>query len=431
MPVPREVRRRIGRLVRRDAMRAYGTALILYMAGTIWLVRVWPPGDLRRMFWAAAPSDRADVAVLLVALHTAVTVPVARTLLASRRLEVWRALPLPPRFWRLTSASHLLTLHATFVAALIYGGLAQPGWPTWVGVLALALAGPVLHVGALALHDRRIAARVAAPIAALGMWVIARWCPPIAAAGLATIGAGWAWHRVGTVFPERIEASSVARWRPRTAAGAWAWLLIRVALRRHPRAIASLVVAQLALVALTAVAHAYVQHDPPAIAGLVRVAGLLAVGFGAVVLPVAMRAIERDRPLLDALPLTPSREWRGRLVIAAVGTAPACVGLAATSAMAVDPVRVLAEVACACAWAVAEAERFTANAEARRRIDELPAKRGVAFAALAWVLVVLAGTCAILLPWIAAALWAGPRRLRGLRTIRGRKQSARPDDDHG
>jgi len=392
--------RRLGALVLRDGAQALAGVLVPLVIALAWLQRSDPPPALRAALIALDPPKRAVVLVAIVVGIVVLGAPAVRTVLASRRLEPWRALPIGPGWWQRRLALHLFVLDMPWWIALGYG-VATFDRETAI-LVALGGAGflVAVQVGIVALADRPALRLVGwtAVLATAGVaWTFA---PPPIVGLVGIVAAIPALVRMRRPWPEPRPPGG-GRIRIRTPALAWARLLVLHWRRHAPNHFVGVIALQLVLLSGVALAASRDVPDGPWL-GLARglaIAGALAGASGVL---VAVRATDRERGWFDATPLSIRDELRGRGLTALLGTAPtlmlapviAIVG-GAPGWRALEPVVVVA-------WAIAVVLAIVAGRESAFDLHEPAWRRFVVVLVVAEGLVLAIGTAA-LVPWIATA----------------------------
>lgn len=374
------------RLLLVEALRRYGAGLALVMLGGGWMWRSLPPWVIRDAWWRLSVGARIGWLVVALVGYVALTAPIVRLLLRSRRLEYWRQFPIPPSQWASLQRGHLLALHVPAAIALAY--LLAPA-----GVIASASA---IAVGsALLVGSGRFVARLDGR------------------------------RRVSSRFSSR----TLVRGRGLALAR-----VLGLALRRqqamHLRAV---VVAQVGLLGFAILGVSHVASvEPDAGPPLVRTLAVVAAMAVSSAILVAVRAVDRDRWFLDTLSVAPAPELSARLVLGIVVGVPTILGTAIAAAP-LGPAQALWGLglgASATAWGASFGSRIAAGAEARRDLHRSRPAVFVLRFAYGLALVHVVGPVALVIAALAEAALAR-RSLIDAAATRARLQTTTVEDDHG
>ncbi|TNE46008.1 MAG: hypothetical protein EP343_24890 [Deltaproteobacteria bacterium] len=139
--------RMITRLVWLDVARSFAAALGLLFALQIFIVRYIPPWVIRDEAQRASSSARAWVLPLLLGVYVALTVPLVRVMMGSRRLDVFRHWPVSDETWRWLHAKHLLWLNLPWFGVAAYSLFTGASAPSWSLALGWWLGWCILTVG--------------------------------------------------------------------------------------------------------------------------------------------------------------------------------------------------------------------------------------------------------------------------------------------
>lgn len=417
--------RRLFVLVYRDAARVHGMGVAAVVLPFVYLWREWPPWLVRQTIMAMPATSQAAFVLVAILGYVRLGRSPVRTLLASQRLSSWRTLPLSRGFWRRTHGLHLVLLDLPWLAVIAYAVAPRPTRSAvlaWVSAAGLSFA---LQVSALALADRLRARLVvsAALVAITGAVWLSR--SAVLAATLGTILFAAAYLRLADPFPEpRARSLRVRPWLGGPGR-AWTRLLLVAWLRRHPLALAGTVVGQLMGVAGVVLAEQHVGAiDPHGVSLLSRFVAVLGAWLGASALLQAVRATDRDRGWLDALPLPLRVEHAARIGVALVGAAPTWLCLVLVSPAPLEAIA-------AALWAATAMASLVAGRERARALHARLVERIVVSVAAALALALVVGHAAALLPWAAWSTIHAARRLRDAASVRARFETPRTDDDHG
>ena len=419
------LRRRLFSLVYRDAARLHGMGVAVVVLPLVYLWREWPPWAIRSAIEALPAATQAGVVLVAIAGYARLTAAPVRTLLASQRLQLWRTLPLSRGFWRRTHGLHLLLLDAPWLGVIAYAVALRPTTPAvlaWISAVGLTIA---LQVSAIAYVDRP-RARIGVHALAIGL-SLATWLSRSAelAGAVGLVMATLSYLRLADPFAEPPAAARRILGRLAGPARAWARLLFVAWLRRAPLFFAGTILGQILGVAAVVLADRHVGAiDPDGVLALARFVAVLGGWVGASALLQSVRAIDRDRAWLDALPLTRRAEHRARLHVAILGGAPTWVLLAVLSPA---PLEALA----AAAWAAAAMADLVAGRERARTLHDRLVERIVLAVAVALAAALATGHTAALLPWAAWSAARAYRRLDEAADVRARFETPREGDDHG
>ncbi|MCX4247711.1 hypothetical protein [Paraliomyxa miuraensis] len=416
--------RRLGALVLRDAVRAQGAGVALVLLPLVYLFREWPPWVIRDTLHALPDGERAGVLAMAHAGYGLATAPLHRQLLASERLRWWWALPLPAGWWRGLHLWHLGLLGAPWLGAIVYGVLGLvpragglEAITSGVAFGALSIAWPVALVSVL---DRHVAWRGLVVLGWAGSVAVAVMVPGPIALCLAAPGLGLAVRRLGRPMPEaRARASGVAGGHPVLALARLCWLAVR---RRDGVAVAWGVAVQLGAVALGGLALSHVGTTEPETArALLRGLAVVAATVGTAVVLRASRLVHGERPWMDSWGIDPRHERRARWLLAACGVLPAFVlGALWLPWVGPSPSSLGAgwslQLGLATIWAASTTTRMSFSLEAERRLQDSRLPRHLLWMAAALLLVGVAGSVLVLLPWAAVELWRSPASRRLLET---------------
>jgi hypothetical protein len=419
------LRRRLFVLVYRDAARVHGMGVAAVLLPFVYLWREWPPWLVRSSIMAMPAATQAAFVLLAILAYVRLTRSPVRTLLASQRLSIWRTLPLTRGFWRRTHALHLVLLDVPWLGVIAYAVAPRATTPAvlaWISAAGLTIA---LQVSTVAFADRpRVRLGLAAALVAV---TCAVWLSRSAELA-ATLGASLfvlAYLRLADPFPEpRARSLRVRPWLGGPGR-AWTRLLLVAWLRRHPLALAGTVVGQLMGVAGVVLAERRVGTiDPQGVLLLSRFVAVLGAWLGASALLQAVRALDRDRGWLDALPLPRRAEQAARIGVALVGAAPTWLGLVLVSPAPLEAI-------VAALWAATAMASLVAGRERARALHDRLVERIVGSVAAALALALAVGHTAVLLPWAAWSMLRADRRLHDAASVRARFETPRTDDDHG
>lgn len=399
----RALRRRLTALVYRDAARAYGVGLMLAMLPAVYLYREWPPWAIRDALRGLDVETRAATLAIATMVYGLVTRSPVRMLLASERLRWWWTLPLSGAWWRALHLRHLLLLDGPWLLAIGYGVMPQGSGDSWataiasgLSLMALTLAGQV----ALAAVLDRGAWMTIAGVGAWGLVVAAFvWLPPVAAVVVGASALVIAVRRLGRPMPEALaRRRGAAGGHPVVALARLGALAVR---RRESVALAWGTGVQLIAVGLVALATARVGAvETSAALALQRGIAIVCATVGTVVCLRAVRLLDEDRPLLDSWGIAPRHERRARLLLAAAGVLPAAiVGTPLLFALGPTGRGWLLQLGIATAWAAVGTVTASFAAEARRELRRPVLPRTLLRMGTALVLVGVAGSLLVLLPW--------------------------------
>lgn len=411
---------RLARLVFRDAARRYALVLVIAVAVLGWLERAWPAAEVRALIWRADAGTRIVALALVHSLWLALTHAAAVLVVRSRRLELWRAQPLPRAWWRRFFAIQLVGLDLAIAAVVAYAVAPRGAW-IWVG---FAIAWSLL-VRACAVRAGRWWLVLAA-VLAVGEAAIA-WLPGVVALAIAGAGAGWALDAIAGPLPEPPSRRGVDGPRRMGATAAVAWLHARVLVRRRRGIAIAIVIATLPPAWLAGLGWQRVAAiDPAGAAALARGVVALVAVLAATTIPVARVLVRRELDLLDSLPIAWTRDALGAAVPALVSMVPA------VSLLALGPVP-LAVFGPTLAIVVPTAVLAATHAwlgHLRRRTDlRALAIRWAARAVLLIAIAVLAWPLA--LAWATLALLRLPGAWASARAVRRRHGAGADEDDHG
>ncbi len=429
------LRRRLGILVYRDAARAYGVGVGLVAMPLVYLFREWPPWAIRDALRELPALERAGLIAVAHAVYGLATAPLARQLLASERLRWWWTLPLGAAWWRRLHLRHLVLLDAPWLAAIAYGvaplaardGIAS-ACCAGLGFAGLTLAGQIALVS---LADRNLAWVGAAVLGWAVLAAAAVLAPGLVALLLGSLALGPAAWRLGRPLPETgARARGLAGGPPVLALARVGWLAVR---RRDAVALGWGLAVQLAATALAALALIHVGSSEPAtVRALMRGLAVVCATVGTALALRSARILHGDRPLMDTWGIEPQHERRARMLLAALGVAPALVVGAPLLAW-LDPLGSAwpLELAVTTAWAAVGTVRASYAREAARTLHTSRLPRHLLWMGAALVLVSAAGTTLVLLPWAAFEAWRLPAQQQRADAARRRYESAQRDDHRG
>lgn len=430
------LRRRLGGLVYRDAARAYGVGVGLAVLPLVYLFREWPPWAIRDALHGLPVVERAGVLAGAHAIYGLATAPLVRQLLASERLRWWWTLPLPARWWRALHLRHLVLLDGPWLAAIAYGtltpaarhGSAHASIEAVTSAAAFGMLTLAGQIALVSLADRSASWRGGGLVAWALAVVLAVLVPGPMALLLAAPPLWLAWRRLGWPMPEvRARARGWAGGPPVVALARLGWLAVR---RRDGVAVAWGVAVQLLTVLLAGLAVVHVgAAEPASVHALLRGLAVIAATVGTALVLRAVRLLHGDRPLMDCWGIDPRHERRARLLLAASGVLPALVlgSLVLPWLGSVGRAWPL-ELALAAVWATVGTVRVTFELEARRRLHGARLPRHLLWMAAALILVSVAGSSLVLLPWAALEAMRLPSLQRRADAARRRFESARRDD---
>lgn len=427
----RALRHRLTALVYRDAARSYGLGLALVVMPLVYLFREWPPWAIRDALHGLPAAERAGWMAAAHAIYGLATLPVVRLLLGSERLRWWWALPLPAGWWRRVHLQHLALLDAPWLLAIAYGvaplsrgGLGE-AIAAGVGFMAITLAGQIALVSTT---DRGAAVTVAWIAAWASLVAAAVSLPSVAGAGLGLGALAVALRRLGRPMPERsARRRGAAGGPPVVALARLGALAVR---RREPVALGWGLAVELVAVGLAALALSKSSAiEPDSLAALLRGLTLVCAMVGSAVSLRATRLLDGDRPWLDSWGIDPRHERSARLLLAAVGVLPAA--LVGTPLLAgLDPLgrAWLPELLVATAWASLGVVTTSFALEARRALHRPRLLRALLRMGAALILVGIAGTGLILLPWALLDAMRLPSAQRRADRARQRFETSQRDD---
>jgi hypothetical protein len=411
-------------LVLRDAARAHGGGVAIVAFAAVFLMRAWPPAEIRAAIGGMDPTARAIVLVAALVVHARLTAGPVRTLVGSRRLALWYALPIARGWWQRTHAIHLLALDLPWLGVIAYAVARSPVDVAIAHAFAAIATTLALQIHGVALADRprpRVLAIVGIAAITTIAWSLESPWPPVAVAGVLVM---IALHRLRDPIAEPTVRTRARRSIADGPVRAWTRLLLRAWIVRY-RLVAIVIIAfELVLVAAVALAWRHVGDDEPiAIAWMVRIAAMLGAYVGATAILLAVRGVARDRELVDTLPLPVTVEHRARLGVALVVASPMLLVGVGSPARAVETI-------VAIAWASTATADLVAGRERARAIAEPVIGRWIGIATLAIAIVILVGHAGALVVWIAIANLRARRRLAAAAIVRARFETTPDDDDH-
>jgi hypothetical protein len=143
----------------------------------------------------------------------------------------------------------------------------------------------------------------------------------------------------------------------------------------------------------------------------------------------AARIVQADRPVMDTWGIEPHHERIAALLLAAAGVLPALLaGSLALPWLDASGRAWPLELALATAWAAAGTVRLTLSLEAERRLHDPRLPRHLLWLGAALLLVGVAGTTLVLVPWAAFEVWRLPAAQRRADAARRRFETAQRDD---
>lgn len=374
---------RLSQLVWRDAASRYWAGLVLVCVPGVYLWREWPPWLIRDALWRLSAGTAALTAFVVALAYGLLSAGPTRQLVASRRLDYWRQMPISRQQWQIFHGVHLWLLHAPGLAALGY---------------VLAPGGLLLSVGLPLL----LGATVLGPAA----WRLGHPLPELRA-----------WSIRIPIFASR--SAALAR------------LLMLALLRRRPAALVGLVFASVTVAGLgwAATSHVLAAGEPPSPAG--RGFSAAATSLGAVGVWMAWPLVRRDQWWLDSLGAGPRVQRLASVLVAAGCTTPAAlvlVGIVGTL-RPVHGLGVVGVIGLTSLWAGPVAWLLDADAVRRRE----PATRRSGRFVLALILPIPASVwhpAALLLP-CGLVWWRALQVAEKAAAARRRFEIEDVQDDHG
>ncbi len=395
----------------------------------VYLFREWPPSEIRAALTRAPALSRGIVVVGVLIAYGVATAPLVRILVASRRLELLRTLPLSRGFWQQVHAGHLALLGVPIWGAIAYGVANAGAYGACCGaVLGVSVVWTSQILG-LALSDRpRLRAGLLVLVAGLAVLTVA--FAPGPGALLGAVGLVAAVVRLRGSFPAVRPPRRRGAARRSKRAVAIARALRRGWVRRAP-AQATWTFAMMATVAgLTVFGVAQVHVvEPTAAASMIRGAAILGGMSGAASVLHAVRATDRDRWWWDYLPCADDDELSARVLVGATVIGPLSLALLAT-ALWWGWIGLAVEVVVAVSWAVTFVVAFVARRERASELSRAAAPAILAVTAVAAVGAIGVRSTWVLAPWLVVAGLAARRDTTRARRARRRFETYREDDDH-
>lgn len=367
--------RAVLRPIARDVRRRQGLAIAASVGLGQWMIRSFPPWDLRDAAYFATPEQRAPYLAGALVLVVVVSRALVRRLLCSRDARHLRHLPIRARTWRWLHGTQLLALDLPIVAAATYGV-----WPTlqrartrWEGlawVLATIAGLFAARVLQCAMIDRRLVARLLVgllPISAVfGLLVV---CDAWFAAGLAVGAAIVAVHRLGRPFPEpRVRTSTRVPPLPHPVL-ARAWVQLLGTCHRDRVHLVSSLATQAVVVALGTLAALHLHASAPADARwAVQLAACTSAAMALWGAVRSERALLDDRWMLDPFVGARTVDLGGRMLAAAALATPLFAAtLVALRSHPLPGVAITGALA-AIAWTAGVSVELVTRAELRRAL---------------------------------------------------------------
>lgn len=404
--------------------RRQGLAIAATLGLGQWMIRSFPPWDLRDAAWAATPSERAPWLVGALAIFVLISRPLVRRLLCSREIRQLRHLPIAARSWQWIHVTQLVALDVFLHGVVLYGV-----WPLRDGsdvaawVIASIGGALAMRVVQAACVDRSLLVRVGmgALVVVLvgGVLVVA---DAYLAAALGSIAAGFAVRRLGQPFPEpRTRSSGRRPLRLRRPELARAWLQLGCSWHRDRTMVWLSIAVQTVLVVLGAIAadrlHARFADDAH------WAVQLAACSAGAMALWSAVRserALADDRWVLDPLIGARAIDLGGRVIAGAMLASPllvATIVACSIGAHASAGIALLAALATV-VWVATASVELVCAAELRRTLRR-PQVLAIGARVIAVVVAALVlGPLGVLLLAIASLLRARGRWALADRTRR-------------
>ncbi|MBC8069259.1 MAG: hypothetical protein IAG13_13065 [Deltaproteobacteria bacterium] len=362
------------RHVAADVGRRQGLAIAATLGFGQWMIRSFPPWDLRDAAYQAAPIERAPWLLGALVVVVLLARPLVRRLLCAREVRQLRHLPIAAGRWRWIHGTQLVVLDLPVHAAVAYGV-----WPMHARADACAwlLASIAGHVGVRVMQatlvDRGSWLRVFAGVAvAMLVGAVLVVADAYLAAALGSITAALGVRRLGRPFPEpRTRSSSARPWPLKRPELARARLQLGCLWHRDRTMVWLTIGVQSALVVLAAIAAEHLHATFPDDARwAVQLAACLAGAMAMWSAVRSERALADDRWVLDPLIGTRAIDLGGRVIAAAVLAAPlvlATLAAIASGAHALPGLALFAALATV-VWAAAASVELVCAAELRRAL---------------------------------------------------------------
>lgn len=313
----------LGAVQRRQAI---AVATVLALAA--WLIRVWPPGELRAMAWAGEPEGRAVVLTGVAALWVRGTRGFALRLVVADDVRSLRALPIAPSRWRVVLSIHLMVVDAPVIGAVVFGVAPMIGHaPVTAATWCLAVTAGFLAVRVaqcVAAGGKPIIRGVLALAATGTSVVIVTLSSPSLAIAMTLVFAATAVARLGHAFAEpRATRAWSLPWRRGAPAVALARLYLEVTRRTDARFVVLATLGQSLAAGLAALAVVRVDLiDPAGARGALVVFSMAAASLATWAALRTERIIARDRAALDPWIATSTIDFVGRMLAATIHTLP-------------------------------------------------------------------------------------------------------------